>query len=166
MSHCVYHELLGSWQVHSRLLSRFPWDLTAKISVVSILIWDFCLDKNTVLLGTHGLLKVGLFHLKQRFLSCNLPWLQWEPESTLSVHLWVTCLVLFQASEEEEIVDLMLMKLFSFFGIKCKKEEKPVTDEQQEQPVSKWMKTTLKSPFACGQSILILCYQLQWLELG
>ncbi|KAF4788793.1 hypothetical protein TURU_157633 [Turdus rufiventris] len=42
----------------------------------------------------------------------------------------------YQASEEEEIVDLMLMKLFSFFGIKCKKEEKPVTDEQQEQPVS------------------------------
>ncbi|NWY27439.1 PK1L2 protein, partial [Pheucticus melanocephalus] len=31
----------------------------------------------------------------------------------------------YQASEEEEIVDLMLMKLFSFFGIKCKKEEKP-----------------------------------------
>ncbi|KFP59122.1 Polycystic kidney disease protein 1-like 2, partial [Cathartes aura] len=28
----------------------------------------------------------------------------------------------YQASEEEEIVDLMLMKLFSFFGIKCKKE--------------------------------------------
>ncbi|NXU58239.1 PK1L2 protein, partial [Turnix velox] len=29
----------------------------------------------------------------------------------------------YQASEEEEIVDLMLMKLFSFLGIKCKKEE-------------------------------------------
>ncbi|KAM7010857.1 polycystin-1-like protein 2 [Passerculus sandwichensis] len=43
----------------------------------------------------------------------------------------------YQASEEEEIVDLMLMKLFSFFGIKCKKEEKPVTGEQLEQPVSK-----------------------------
>ncbi|XP_009076467.1 PREDICTED: polycystic kidney disease protein 1-like 2 [Acanthisitta chloris] len=42
----------------------------------------------------------------------------------------------YQASEEEEIVDLMLMKLFSFFGIKCKKEEKPVTDEQLEQPVN------------------------------
>ncbi|NWR27090.1 PK1L2 protein, partial [Tachuris rubrigastra] len=40
----------------------------------------------------------------------------------------------YQASEEEEIVDLMLMKLFSFFGIKCKKEEKPVTDGQLEQP--------------------------------
>ncbi|XP_009573889.1 PREDICTED: LOW QUALITY PROTEIN: polycystic kidney disease protein 1-like 2 [Fulmarus glacialis] len=36
----------------------------------------------------------------------------------------------YQASEEEEIVDLMLMKLFSFFGIKCKKEEKPVTNDQ------------------------------------
>ncbi|NXG52006.1 PK1L2 protein, partial [Psilopogon haemacephalus] len=36
----------------------------------------------------------------------------------------------YQASEEEEIVDLMLMKLFSFFGIKCKKEEKPVTNGQ------------------------------------
>uniref|UniRef100_A0A8C3E180 Polycystin 1 like 2/pseudo n=1 Tax=Corvus moneduloides TaxID=1196302 RepID=A0A8C3E180_CORMO len=42
----------------------------------------------------------------------------------------------YQASEEEEIVDLMLMKLFSFFGIKCKKEEKPVTNGQPEQPVS------------------------------
>ncbi|NXB82684.1 PK1L2 protein, partial [Donacobius atricapilla] len=40
----------------------------------------------------------------------------------------------YQASEEEEIVDLMLMKLFSFFGIKCKKEEKQVTAEQLEQP--------------------------------
>uniref|UniRef100_A0A663M0Q9 PK1L2 protein n=1 Tax=Athene cunicularia TaxID=194338 RepID=A0A663M0Q9_ATHCN len=38
----------------------------------------------------------------------------------------------YQASEEEEIVDLMLMKLFSFFGIKCKKEEKPVTNDQPE----------------------------------
>ncbi|NXA23049.1 PK1L2 protein, partial [Ibidorhyncha struthersii] len=40
----------------------------------------------------------------------------------------------YQASEEEEIVDLMLMKLFSFFGIKCKKEEKPVTNDQLEEP--------------------------------
>ncbi|NXR16871.1 PK1L2 protein, partial [Cinclus mexicanus] len=40
----------------------------------------------------------------------------------------------YQASEEEEIVDLMLMKVFSFFGIKCRKEEKPVTGEQLEQP--------------------------------
>ncbi|NXG55348.1 PK1L2 protein, partial [Hemiprocne comata] len=36
----------------------------------------------------------------------------------------------YQASEEEEIVDLMLMKLFSFFGIKCQKEEKPVTNNR------------------------------------
>ncbi|NXA35063.1 PK1L2 protein, partial [Eudromia elegans] len=36
----------------------------------------------------------------------------------------------YQASEEEEIVDLMLMKLFSFFGVKCKKEEKPVANDQ------------------------------------
>ncbi|NXC21025.1 PK1L2 protein, partial [Corythaeola cristata] len=36
----------------------------------------------------------------------------------------------YQASEEEEIVDLMLMKVFSFFGIKCKMEEKPVTNDQ------------------------------------
>ncbi|KAM9269057.1 polycystin-1-like protein 3 [Cariama cristata] len=42
----------------------------------------------------------------------------------------------YQASEEEEIVDLMLMKLFSFFGIKCKKEEKPVTDDQLKSPVN------------------------------
>ncbi|NWS51862.1 PK1L2 protein, partial [Chunga burmeisteri] len=40
----------------------------------------------------------------------------------------------YQASEEEEIVDLMLMKLFSFFGIKCKKEEKPVTNDQLKSP--------------------------------
>ncbi|NXF29075.1 PK1L2 protein, partial [Nyctibius bracteatus] len=36
----------------------------------------------------------------------------------------------YQASEEEEIVDLMLMKLFSFFGIKCKNEEMLVTNDQ------------------------------------
>ncbi|NXL57930.1 PK1L2 protein, partial [Chordeiles acutipennis] len=36
----------------------------------------------------------------------------------------------YQASEEEEIVDLMLMKIFSFFGIKCKKEEKQDTNDQ------------------------------------
>ncbi|XP_069724828.1 polycystin-1-like protein 3 [Phaenicophaeus curvirostris] len=41
----------------------------------------------------------------------------------------------YQASEEEEIVDLMLMKLCSFFGIKCKKEEQPVTNNKMEQPV-------------------------------
>ncbi|NWR62094.1 PK1L2 protein, partial [Bucorvus abyssinicus] len=40
----------------------------------------------------------------------------------------------YQASEEEEIVDLMLTKLFSFFGIKCKKEEKPVANHQLESP--------------------------------
>ncbi|NXJ75146.1 PK1L2 protein, partial [Trogon melanurus] len=40
----------------------------------------------------------------------------------------------YQASEEEEIVDLMLMKLFSFFGIKCKKEENSVTNNQPEPP--------------------------------
>ncbi|KAK2530103.1 Pkd1l2 [Columba guinea] len=42
----------------------------------------------------------------------------------------------YQASEEEEIVDLMLTKIFSFLGIKCKKEEKPVTNDQLKQPVS------------------------------
>ncbi|NXF84922.1 PK1L2 protein, partial [Eubucco bourcierii] len=36
----------------------------------------------------------------------------------------------YQASEEEEIVDLMLMKLLSFFGIKCKKKEETVTNSQ------------------------------------
>lgn len=56
-----------------------------------------------------------------------------DTESTSGVQLLVTYSLLFQASEEEEIVDLMLMKLFSFFGIKCKKEEKPVTDGQPEQ---------------------------------
>ncbi|NXW88690.1 PK1L2 protein, partial [Alopecoenas beccarii] len=40
----------------------------------------------------------------------------------------------YQASEEEEIVDLMLTKIFSFLGIKCKKEEKPVTNDQLKQP--------------------------------
>ncbi|OPJ78162.1 polycystic kidney disease protein 1-like 2 [Patagioenas fasciata monilis] len=42
----------------------------------------------------------------------------------------------YQASEEEEIVDLMLTKICSFLGIKCKKEEKPVTNDQLKQPVS------------------------------
>lgn len=51
--------------------------------------------------------------------------------------LWIlNFLLLFQASEEEEIVDLMLTKIFSFLGIKCKKEEKPVTNDQLKQPVS------------------------------
>lgn len=77
-----------------------------------------------------------------------------DTESTLGVHLRVIYSLLFQASEEEEIVDLMLMKLFSFFGIKCKKEEKPVTGEQLQQPASEWMKT-LKSHFACWQSIYV-----------
>uniref|UniRef100_A0A8C3BVY4 Polycystic kidney disease protein 1-like 2 n=1 Tax=Cairina moschata TaxID=8855 RepID=A0A8C3BVY4_CAIMO len=40
----------------------------------------------------------------------------------------------YQASEEEEIVDLMVMKLFSFFGIKCKKEEKPAKPEAPRCP--------------------------------
>ncbi|OXB62704.1 hypothetical protein ASZ78_003064 [Callipepla squamata] len=42
----------------------------------------------------------------------------------------------YQASEEEQIVDLMLMKLFGFFGIKCKKEEKTGCNDQPKQPVS------------------------------
>ncbi|XP_052543221.1 polycystic kidney disease protein 1-like 2 isoform X2 [Tympanuchus pallidicinctus] len=42
----------------------------------------------------------------------------------------------YQASEEEEIVDLMLMKLFGFFGIKCKQEEKTGCNDQPKQPVS------------------------------
>lgn len=45
-------------------------------------------------------------------------------------------LSLFQPSEEEEIVDLMLMKLFGFFGIKCKQEEKTGCNNQPKQPVS------------------------------
>ncbi|NWW84430.1 PK1L2 protein, partial [Rhynochetos jubatus] len=40
----------------------------------------------------------------------------------------------YQASEEEEIGDLMLMKLFSFLGIKCKKEEQPATNAQLKHP--------------------------------
>ncbi|XP_040537000.1 polycystic kidney disease protein 1-like 2 isoform X2 [Gallus gallus] len=42
----------------------------------------------------------------------------------------------YQPSEEEEIVDLMLMKLFGFFGIKCKQEEKTGCNNQPKQPVS------------------------------
>ncbi|XP_019360809.1 PREDICTED: polycystic kidney disease protein 1-like 2 [Gavialis gangeticus] len=38
----------------------------------------------------------------------------------------------YQASEEEEIVDLMLMKLFSFLGIKCKKEQTTDSEELKE----------------------------------
>uniref|UniRef100_A0A8D0GTB2 Polycystin 1 like 2/pseudo n=1 Tax=Sphenodon punctatus TaxID=8508 RepID=A0A8D0GTB2_SPHPU len=40
----------------------------------------------------------------------------------------------YQASEEEEIVDLMLMKIFSFLGMKCKREEKPNSSEQMKEP--------------------------------
>ncbi|CAM2101117.1 unnamed protein product [Caretta caretta] len=42
----------------------------------------------------------------------------------------------YQASEEEEIVDLMLMKIFSFLGIKYKKEEKPTNVEQLKEAAS------------------------------
>ncbi|XP_031471197.1 polycystic kidney disease protein 1-like 2 [Phasianus colchicus] len=42
----------------------------------------------------------------------------------------------YQASEEEEIVDLMLMKLFGFFGIKCKQEEKTGCNDQPKHPAS------------------------------
>uniref|UniRef100_A0A8C2TS20 Polycystin 1 like 2/pseudo n=1 Tax=Coturnix japonica TaxID=93934 RepID=A0A8C2TS20_COTJA len=42
----------------------------------------------------------------------------------------------YQASEEEEIVDLMLMKLFGFFGIKCKQEEKTGCNDQPKQPLN------------------------------
>uniref|UniRef100_A0A8C3RV23 Polycystic kidney disease protein 1-like 2 n=2 Tax=Chelydra serpentina TaxID=8475 RepID=A0A8C3RV23_CHESE len=42
----------------------------------------------------------------------------------------------YQGSEEEEIVDLMLMKIFSFLGIKCKKEEKPTNVEQLKETAS------------------------------
>lgn len=62
------------WELASALrapVERFPWDLTAKISVVSMLIWGFCLHKNIgmmfCLTVTHALLKVGLFHVKYRF---------------------------------------------------------------------------------------------------
>ncbi|XP_032626502.2 polycystin-1-like protein 2 [Chelonoidis abingdonii] len=42
----------------------------------------------------------------------------------------------YQASEEEEIVDLMLMKIFSFLGIKCKKEEKLTNVDQLKEAAS------------------------------
>ncbi|KAJ6666084.1 hypothetical protein lerEdw1_000988 [Lerista edwardsae] len=42
----------------------------------------------------------------------------------------------YQASEEEEIVDLLLMKICSFFGIKCNNDHKPTCDQPQEEPVS------------------------------
>lgn len=57
-------------------------------------------------------------------------------EHLLLAHLLTGPLSLFQASEEEEIVDLMLMKLFGFFGIKCKQEEKTGCNDQPKQPVS------------------------------
>ncbi|XP_061449764.1 polycystin-1-like protein 2 [Rhineura floridana] len=42
----------------------------------------------------------------------------------------------YQASEEEEIVDLMLKKTCSFLGIKCKTDHTPAYDKQLEGPVS------------------------------
>lgn len=77
-SHLLRLEMVGVslcipwvWELASALqapVERFPWNLAAKVSVVSILIWGFCLDKNIgrvfCLAVTHALLKVGLFHLK------------------------------------------------------------------------------------------------------
>ncbi|XP_078524933.1 polycystin-1-like protein 2 [Lissotriton helveticus] len=42
----------------------------------------------------------------------------------------------YQASEEEEIVDLMLMKIFSFFGVKYKKEVVPKTENKPKDQSS------------------------------
>ncbi|XP_054856225.1 polycystic kidney disease protein 1-like 2 [Eublepharis macularius] len=42
----------------------------------------------------------------------------------------------YQASDEEEIVDLMLMKICSFLGIKCKTDPKPACDKLPEEPAS------------------------------
>ncbi|XP_069463204.1 polycystin-1-like protein 2 isoform X2 [Ambystoma mexicanum] len=43
----------------------------------------------------------------------------------------------YQASEEEEIVDLMLMKICSFFGVKYKKEEVPKNEAAPKEECSK-----------------------------
>ncbi|XP_042294389.1 polycystic kidney disease protein 1-like 2 isoform X2 [Sceloporus undulatus] len=40
----------------------------------------------------------------------------------------------YQASEEEEIVDLMLKKISSFLGIRCKNDQKPDCDKPLEEP--------------------------------
>nr|XP_034975837.1 polycystic kidney disease protein 1-like 2 isoform X2 [Zootoca vivipara] len=40
----------------------------------------------------------------------------------------------YQASEEEEIVDLLLKKICSFLGIKCKTDHKPACDKKLEEP--------------------------------
>ncbi|XP_066494065.1 polycystin-1-like protein 2 [Tiliqua scincoides] len=42
----------------------------------------------------------------------------------------------YQASEEEEIVDLLLMKICSLFGIRCSNDHKPICDKSPEEPVS------------------------------
>nr|XP_056718331.1 polycystic kidney disease protein 1-like 2 [Euleptes europaea] len=42
----------------------------------------------------------------------------------------------YQASDEEEIVDLMLMKICSFLGIKCKTDPKPACDKLLEGPAT------------------------------
>ncbi|XP_077166400.1 polycystin-1-like protein 2 isoform X2 [Paroedura picta] len=42
----------------------------------------------------------------------------------------------YQVSDEEEIVDLMLMKICSFLGIKCKSDPKPDCDKRLEEPTS------------------------------
>ncbi|KAL8194772.1 UNVERIFIED_CONTAM: Polycystic kidney disease protein 1-like 2 [Gekko kuhli] len=42
----------------------------------------------------------------------------------------------YQASDEEEIVDLMLMKICSFLGIKCKTGPKPACDKRLDEPAS------------------------------
>lgn len=75
--------------------------------------------------------------LKLAYFTSSRDFLVGSAEPVPTSGLRILNFLLFQASEEEEIVDLMLTKIFSFLGIKCKKEEKPVTNDQLKQPVSK-----------------------------
>lgn len=43
-----------------------------------------------------------------------------------------------QLSEEEEIIDLLLMKILSFLGIKCKRQEPGSSSEQPEVLSEAW----------------------------
>lgn len=56
----------------------------------------------------------------------------------LQKYKMMTVLVCLQPSEEEEIVDLMLMKLCSLFGLKSKKKDDALTEEA---PISSALET-------------------------
>ncbi|KAM6194938.1 polycystin-1-like protein 3 [Sarcoramphus papa] len=139
-----YNPILGSFLIGSCIIFMTFVVLNLFISVILVAFseeqkhYQVCSSKLSCQMVDGSLyisLALAYFTSIRDFL-LRLPLASAETVSASGPCIQVTYFSLFQASEEEEIVDLMLMKLFSFFGIKCKKEEKPVTNDQLKQPAN------------------------------